>query len=194
MKDEQGLAAASERTLVGRAADVDVDDEACAIAVSEPGGAVRTLSDDVGPRRGGQHLIRESPALKVAPCVGASSQARPARPPLRHRDRGTTLVSRALVRGEVGSNSGKGSQHLTNVAEVEVGFEVLNETEDVTLGVSVWVPPAHAGMRDNDDLAGPRWYLRQRCALSLLSRRHEGLAVSSTVAQLTPARSSSTSL
>src|SRR5271165_6331356 len=69
VKDEQGLAAASQGALVGRAADVDVDDEACGIAMWEPGGTVRAVADDVRKRRSGQDLFRQSPAREVAPSV-----------------------------------------------------------------------------------------------------------------------------
>jgi len=49
-------------------------------------------------------------------------------------------------------------------------------------------------MRDDDDLARPAAVFKQRLELSLRSRSHGDIALSSTVAQLTPARSSSTSL
>src|SRR5208283_3546339 len=69
VKDEQGLAAAGQGALIGRAADVDVDDEACRIAMREPGGTVRAVADDVRKRRSGQDLLCQSPAREVAPNV-----------------------------------------------------------------------------------------------------------------------------
>ena len=54
-KAKEALAAAGQGALVGRAADVDVDDEACGIAVGEPGGTARAFSDDVALRGRGQH-------------------------------------------------------------------------------------------------------------------------------------------
>ena len=59
----------------------------------------------------------------------------------------------ALGRREIGSNPGQGPQHLSHLAEVETRLEVLDESEDVALGVAVRVPPPCPAMRDDDDFA-----------------------------------------
>src|SRR5208337_778186 len=154
-EEEQGLAATGQRPFVGRAADVDMNDEACRIAEGEAGGTARAFSSDVGPARSGPDFVGQSSARKIAPSVRAASQARPPRPSLGDRDRRLAFIPRALGRREVRLNSAQGPQHLAHLAEVETGLEVLDESEDVALGVAVRVPPACPAMRDDDDLARP---------------------------------------
>ena len=45
------------------------------------------------------------------------------------------------------------AQHAARLAESQAGFEVLDEGEDVALGLAQRVPPAAAVMIDDDDLA-----------------------------------------
>ena len=68
-ENEQGLTAAGQGALVGRAPDVDVDDEACGIAVGEPGGTAGALADDIAKRGRGQDLLWQSPAREIAPSI-----------------------------------------------------------------------------------------------------------------------------
>src|SRR5208282_4807085 len=147
------LATPGQRALVGRAANVDVDDEARGIAVGEPGGAAGAFPHDIALRGRGQHGLRQSAALEIAPGIRAASQLRAPGPSLSDRDWRAALVARAVGRREIGSNPGQGPQHLPHLAEVETRLEMLDGSEDVALGVTVRVPPPCPATRDNDDLA-----------------------------------------
>ena len=61
-KTKEALAAPGQGALVGRAADVDVDDEPRGIAVGEPGRAAGAFSNDVA-LRGRVSTDRGSPRL-----------------------------------------------------------------------------------------------------------------------------------
>ena len=130
-----------------------MDDEACGIAVGEPGGAAGAFSDDVALRGRGQHAVWQSAALEIAPGIRAASQPRAPGPSQSDRDWRAALVARTLGRREIGSNPGQGPQHLSDLAEIEARLEVLDESEDVALGVAIRVPPPCPAMRDDDDFA-----------------------------------------
>ena len=118
-KGEERLPATGQRALIGRTANIDVDDEALAIAMGEPGRAVRTFPDDVGARRRDQELVRQSPAREVAPGLRAASEPRPARPAFGDEDRRAALIPHALGRREIRSDAGERAQRLADLAEIE---------------------------------------------------------------------------
>jgi hypothetical protein len=117
---------------------------------AEPCGPSRTTSER---RRHDQELVRESPARKVAPGLRAASEPRPARPAFGDEDRRAALIPHALGRREIRPDAGERAQRLADFAEIEGRLEVLDEAENVALGLAVGIPPPCPAVRDDDDLA-----------------------------------------
>src|SRR5271166_2876225 len=102
-------------------------------------------------------VIRSSsgspPARKVAPGLRAASEPRLARPAFGDEDRRSALIPHALGRREIRPDAGERAQRLADFAEIEGRLEVLDEAENVSLGLAVGVPPPCPAVCDDDDLA-----------------------------------------
>ena len=120
----------------------------------EPCGPVRPLAQRVGLCCSGHDLSRKPPLLgQIGPGTGALLYRRLVQPPLLRRDVFALLARRTLGRLVGRGQPDQRAQLAAHLAEVEVGVEVLDQGEHVTLCAAAGIPPALALMIDDDDLA-----------------------------------------
>lgn len=137
---------------VGRAANVDVSDDAVAAPMREPGASMGSLTQDVGSGGGIEDRLQQAPLdREIAPDRRSSSQARSPRISLgdSHGCRG--FLAPPLGQREGRAQPGECAQDLADVAEVERRIETLHEVENVASRVARRIPPAASAMADDQD-------------------------------------------
>src|SRR6185437_11919692 len=98
-------------------------------------------------RRQASHLGQIAPDWKTPAQAGSCA------PPLRQRPLGTGAAIDAQGLRKGGGNADEPTKDLPDLAEIEVGIEMLHQIEHVALRRAMRVPPATAVVVDDDDLA-----------------------------------------